>query len=80
MSNDVRGDYTIADMTSPECWTCMFQTASKGILYGTGRQVYGAVLLFISYYVLALPIGIPLMFLTWLRSAGTFHIVTQSKI
>ncbi|KAK2174353.1 hypothetical protein NP493_810g01019 [Ridgeia piscesae] len=55
-------------------------TASKGILYGTGRQVYGAVLLFISYYVLALPIGIPLMFLTWLRSAGTFHIVTQSKI
>ncbi|KAI0209346.1 Multidrug and toxin extrusion protein 1 [Lamellibrachia satsuma] len=45
-------------------------TAGKGILCGTGRQVYGAVLLFISYYVLALPIGIPLMFLTWLRSAG----------
>ncbi|KAI0220144.1 Multidrug and toxin extrusion protein 2 [Lamellibrachia satsuma] len=47
-----------------------FATASKGVLCGTGRQVYGAVLLFISYYVLALPIGIPLMFLTSLRSAG----------
>ncbi|ELU15421.1 hypothetical protein CAPTEDRAFT_224570 [Capitella teleta] len=45
-------------------------TACKGVMYGTGRQIYGAVLLFISYYVLALPIGIPLMFLTSLRSAG----------
>ena len=80
MSNDVRGDYTKADITSQECCTCTFQTASKGILYGTGRQVFGAVLLFISYYVLALPIGIPLMFLTWLRSAGTFHIMITSKI
>lgn len=45
-------------------------TACKGVLYGTGRQVYGATLLFISYYVLALPCGIPLMFLTKLRAAG----------
>lgn len=45
-------------------------TACKGSLYGTGRQIYGAVLLFLSYYVLALPLGIPLMFYTPLRSAG----------
>ncbi|KAK2173132.1 hypothetical protein NP493_901g00082 [Ridgeia piscesae] len=55
-------------------------TACKGILYGTGRQVYGAVLLFISYYLLALPIGIPLMFLTWLRSAGYWWALTGNLI
>ena len=30
----------------------------------------GAVLLFVSYYCIALPIGVPLMFLTEMRSAG----------
>ena len=34
------------------------------MLYGTGRQIFGAIILFISYYVLSLPIGIPLMFLS----------------
>ena len=48
----------------------MLQTACKGILYGTGRQMVGMVLLFVSYYMLALPMGIPLMFLTDLRTAG----------
>ena len=44
------------------------------MLYGTGRQVLGAVLLFGSYYLLALPMGIPLMFLTDLRTAGAWHV------
>ena len=38
---------------------------------GTGRQNVVAVWVFVSYYVVALPIGIPLMFLTKLRVTGT---------
>ena len=53
------------------------QTACKGVLYGTGRQIFGALILFISYYVLALPIGIPLMFLSELRTAGQLHTHTH---
>jgi len=45
-------------------------TACKGVLYGTGRQTIGAIILFVSYYLLALPAGVPLMFLTKLRSAA----------
>uniref|UniRef100_A0A1I8HDB1 Multidrug and toxin extrusion protein n=1 Tax=Macrostomum lignano TaxID=282301 RepID=A0A1I8HDB1_9PLAT len=37
---------------------------------GTGRQVEGAVLLFIGYYVIGLPIGIPLALLTDLQMTG----------
>jgi len=40
------------------------------IVRGTGRQTLGAVIIFISCYVIALPVGIPLMFLTPLRQAG----------
>uniref|UniRef100_T1FYH1 Multidrug and toxin extrusion protein n=1 Tax=Helobdella robusta TaxID=6412 RepID=T1FYH1_HELRO len=40
------------------------------IVRGTGRQTLGAVIIFISFYVFALPIGIPLMFVTNLGLAG----------
>ena len=46
------------------------QTACKGVLYGCGRQLIGAVLLFISFYVIGLPLGIPLMFLTSRKASG----------
>ena len=42
----------------------------KGVLFGTGRQNFGTVVVFLSYYIVALPIGIPLMFLTQLKNAG----------
>ncbi|CAH1776860.1 unnamed protein product [Owenia fusiformis] len=41
-----------------------------GVLRGCGRQVVGAVVIFIGYYILALPVGIPLMFLTPLGIEG----------
>jgi len=58
-------------------------TAGKGVLSGTGRQTIGAILLFVSYYCLALPCGVPLMFLTDLRSAAywwalAFNLIIQA--
>ncbi|CAD5114548.1 DgyrCDS3666 [Dimorphilus gyrociliatus] len=41
-----------------------------GIIRGTGRQGLGAILIFTAYYVLALPIGIVLMFKTKLALLG----------
>jgi len=60
-------------------------TACKGVLYGTGRQTIGAIILFVSYYLLALPAGVPLMFLTSLRSAAywwalAFNLVLQAIV
>lgn len=46
------------------------QGVGVGIVRGTGRQALGTVIIFVSYYVLALPVGIPLMFLTNLGLAG----------
>ncbi|PAA62512.1 hypothetical protein BOX15_Mlig026985g2 [Macrostomum lignano] len=43
---------------------------SCGAIRGTGRQVEGAVLLFIGYYIIGLPIGIPLALLTDLQMTG----------
>ena len=50
------------------------QCTLKGVLAGTGRQTISAIVVFLSYYVLALPIGIPLMFLTTLRIKGENNI------
>lgn len=41
-----------------------------GIYRGSGRQATGASIAFVSYYVLALPIGIPLALLTTLNAVG----------
>lgn len=41
-----------------------------GIVRGTGRQTLGAVIIFVSYYLVALPVGVPLMFATYLGLAG----------
>ncbi|XP_074650239.1 multidrug and toxin extrusion protein 1-like [Tubulanus polymorphus] len=46
------------------------QGVCAGILRGCGRQQIGAVFIFITYCVIALPTGIPLMFLTDLQSQG----------
>jgi len=40
------------------------------VVRATGRQALGGVIIFISYYVFALPTGVPLMFLTNLGLAG----------
>ena len=53
------------------CIICiLFQGVGVGIVRGTGRQTLGAVIIFISYYVFALPVGAPLMFMTSLGLAG----------
>ena len=41
-----------------------------GIVRGTGRQTIGAVVIFVSYYLFALPIGVPLMYMTYLGLGG----------
>jgi len=41
------------------------------IIRGTGRQTVGAVILLISYYIVALPVGISLMFATSLQLTGS---------
>jgi len=46
------------------------QGVGVSIARGTGRQTLGAAIVFISYYVVALPIGVPLMFATFLGLAG----------
>jgi len=40
------------------------------VVRATGRQALGGLIIFISYYVFALPTGVPLMFLTDLGLAG----------
>jgi len=49
------------------------QGVGVSIARGTGRQTFGAVIIFISYYIFALPIGAPLMFATYLGLAGILH-------
>jgi len=41
------------------------------VIRGTGRQTVGAVVLLVSYYVVALPLGISLMFATSLQLTGS---------
>lgn len=48
-------------------WICV------GVVRGTGRQVIGGVVAFVSYFIFAMPIGVPLMFLTSLRAAGNHN-------
>jgi hypothetical protein len=47
-----------------------FQGCSSGILRGCGRQRTSATIVFCGMYLVGLPIGIPLMFLTSLGTAG----------
>ena len=49
------------------------QGVGVSIARGTGRQTFGAAIIFVSYYVFALPIGAPLMFATSLGLAGMIH-------
>jgi multidrug resistance protein, MATE family len=48
----------------------LLQGIGVSIIRGTGRQTIGAIILFISYCVFALPVGISLMFATHLRIKG----------
>ena len=41
-----------------------------GIIRGTGRQALGTVIILFSYYFVAWPVGIPLMFATHLGLFG----------
>ena len=47
------------------------QAVSNGILRGCGRQYIGAVLIFVAYVFMALPVGLCLMFLTPMRLTGS---------
>ncbi|XP_046577756.1 multidrug and toxin extrusion protein 1-like [Haliotis rubra] len=49
-----------------------------GVLRGIGQQRFGACVTFLSYYVICLPLGLPLMFLTSLGIAGIWISYTIS--
>ncbi|XP_067652227.1 multidrug and toxin extrusion protein 1-like [Haliotis asinina] len=49
-----------------------------GVLRGIGQQRFGALATFMSYYVICLPLGLPLMFLTSLGIAGIWISFTIS--
>jgi len=53
------------------------QGLGVSIARGTGRQTLGAAIVFVSYYIVALPIGVPLMFATYLGLAGNAFICRQ---
>jgi hypothetical protein len=50
-----------------------FQCVGGGILRGSGRQVLCACISLVAYYFVGLPMGIPLMFLTSIETAGRTH-------
>ncbi|KAI0239005.1 Multidrug and toxin extrusion protein 1 [Lamellibrachia satsuma] len=54
--------------------------AGKAILCGIGRQVYGVVLMVVCHTFIAMPIGIPLMFLTRLRTEAFWWAMVGSLI
>lgn len=47
-----------------------FQAVGGGILRGCGRQSIGAIVIFIGYYIISLPIGVPLLLLSSWRVKG----------
>ena len=46
------------------------QGIGMSVFRGTGRQMIGAVIVFVSFYIIALVTGVPLMFATHLEVAG----------
>lgn len=50
--------------------TYLSQGVISGIVRGAGRQLYGAIINFIAYYVIGLPLGIPLALATDLGIMG----------
>ena len=54
------------------------QSACGGILRGSGRQHLGAIVVTIGYMI-ALGLGISLMFLTYLRIQGNKHYATETE-
>jgi len=47
------------------------------IIRGTGRQTVGAVILLVSNYVIALPVGVSLMFATPMRLEGSCRLLLK---
>ncbi|XP_013407412.1 multidrug and toxin extrusion protein 1 [Lingula anatina] len=53
--------FTVFDGTAAVC---------NGILRGAGKQTIGAIIIFVCYYIIGLPISIPVLFLTDLTVKG----------
>jgi MATE family multidrug resistance protein len=49
-----------------------FQGVYGGIMRGLGRQHLGALAIFFGYFVIGLPIGVSLMYLTDLKVTGRY--------
>ena len=57
-----------------------FQGVGAGIIRGSGRQALGTIIMFVSYYFVAWPVGIPLMFATSLGLAGLWWGLVLGKV
>jgi len=56
------------------CCCRRVQCVGMSIAHGTGRQTFGAAIVFVSYYIFALPTGVSLMFATDLGLAGNIYL------
>ncbi|XP_064636838.1 multidrug and toxin extrusion protein 1-like [Lineus longissimus] len=52
---------------------------SSGILRGAGRQIVAAAIIFLGMYCVGLPVGLPLMFMTDLQTAGFWWGIVAGK-
>lgn len=59
---------------------CFIQADGKAALYGTGRQRIGAIMYLVTYCVVGLSLGIPLMLLTPIGLAGNVSNWTHNHI
>ena len=48
----------------------MLQVIGRGVFRGTGKQKWGTYIIFFSYYIVALPVALPLALLTPLKLKG----------
>lgn len=58
-------------ITNPQPF-CLLQCLYAGVLRGTGRQAFGAVVNAVMYYAIGLPLGVVLTFLVGMGIMGTW--------
>ena len=56
----------------------LLQYIARGVFRGCGMQMQASIAMAVVYYVIALPIGIPLMFLTPLDVLGQYNFSSVS--
>ncbi|XP_065198338.1 multidrug and toxin extrusion protein 1-like [Sycon ciliatum] len=66
----VKGFVSLMSILTITVFSDFLKAMYSGIFRGVGRQRHGAIMNFVSYYIVALPLGIPLAFYTGLSYKG----------